>query len=81
MEKVKICIEADKQYIRDVMLAIGITAADPAMSVKLMDEIGDEIVINAEAVAKDKEQTDMAKLTFAAAAIATAADNLESKEK
>lgn len=80
MEKVKICVEIDKQYIREVMLALGITAADPTAANKLLDEMGSEIVLD-EKIIDDKEKADEMKLTFAAIAISAAANKVDEKEK
>ncbi len=79
-EKVKVCVEIDKQYIREVMLALGITATDPTAANKLMETIGNEIVLD-ESLIDDKDKSTEMKFAFAAIAIGAAAKTMDAQEK
>lgn len=79
-EKVKVCVEIDKQYIREVMLALGITATDPTAANKLMETMGNEIVLD-ESLIDDKGKSAEMKFTFAAIAIGAAAKTMDAQER
>lgn len=79
-EKVKVSVLIDKQYIREVMVALGITAADPAGANKILDAMGNEVVLD-ESLIDDKEKAAEMKITFAAIAIGAAAKKLDDKQK
>lgn len=80
-EKVKVTIELDKQYIREVMLAIGITAADPAKANEILESMGDEISIDLGLMTDSKAEEAQVKMAFAAAAIATAVKRTETNNE
>ena len=79
-EKVKVCVEIDKQYIREVMLALGITATDPTAANKLMATMGNEIVLD-ESLIDDKDKSTEMKFVFAAIAIGAAAKTMDAQER
>lgn len=76
-EKVKVIIELDKQYIRDVMLAVGLTAADPGKANKVMESIGEEITVDMSVVSESQADEAQIKVAFAIAAVATAIKQTE----
>ena len=78
-EKVKVCVEVDKQFIREVMVAVGITAADPKAANKLLEKIGNEIVLD-EAMIDDEDKSKEMRFTFAAIAIGAAAKMVDAEE-
>lgn len=78
-EKVKVCIEVDKQFIREVMVAVGITAADPKAANKLLEKMGNEIVLD-EAMIDDEDKSKEMRFTFAAIAIGAAAKMVDAEE-
>lgn len=78
-EKVKVCVEVDKQFIREVMVAVGITAADPKAANKLLEKMGNEIVLD-EAMIDDKDKSKEMRFTFAAIAIGAAAKMVDAEE-
>lgn len=79
-EKVKVCVEVDKQFIREVMVAVGITAADPKTANKLIEKMGNEIVLDEEMI-DDEDKSKEMKFTFAAIAIGAAAKMVDAEEK
>lgn len=78
-EKVKVCVEVDKQFIREVMVAVGITAADPKTANKLLEKMGNEIVLD-EAMIDDEDKSKEMRFTFAAIAISAAAKMVDAEE-
>jgi hypothetical protein len=78
-EKVKVCVEVDKQFIREVMVAVGITAADPKAANKLLEKMGNEIVLD-EAMIDDEDKSKEMRFTFAAIAIGAAAKMVDAEE-
>lgn len=78
-EKVKVCVEVDKQFIREVMVAVGITAADPKAANKLLEKMGNEIVLD-EAIIDDEDKSKEMRFTFAAIAIGAAAKMVDAEE-
>lgn len=80
-EKVKVTIELDKQYIREVMLAVGITAADPTKVNEILASMGDEISIDLGLMTDSKAEEAEVKMAFAAAAIATAVKRTETNNE
>ena len=78
-EKVKVCVEVDKQFIREVMVAVGITAADPKAANKLLEKICNEIVLD-EAMIDDEDKSKEMRFTFAAIAIGAAAKMVDAEE-
>lgn len=78
-EKVKVCVEVDKQFIREVMVAVGITAADPKTANKLLEKMGNEIVLD-EAMIDDEDKSKEMRFTFAAIAIGAAAKMVDAEE-
>lgn len=79
-EKVKVCVEIDKQYIREVMLVLGITATDPTAANKLMETMDNEIVLD-ESLIDDKGKSMEMKFAFAAIAICAAAKTMDAQER
>lgn len=78
-EKVKVCVEVDKQFIREVMVAVGITAADPKAANKLLEKMGNEIVLD-ETMIDDEDKSKEMRFTFAAIAIGAAAKMVDAEE-
>ncbi|MBR4681978.1 MAG: hypothetical protein IKP06_01555 [Elusimicrobiaceae bacterium] len=78
-EKVKVCVEVDKQFIREVMVAVGITAADPKAANKLLEKMGNEIVLDEEMI-DDEDKSKEMRFTFAAIAIGAAAKMVDAEE-
>ena len=78
-EKVKVCVEVNKQFIREVMVAVGITAADPKAANKLLEKMGNEIVLD-EAMIDDEDKSKEMRFTFAAIAIGAAAKMVDTEE-
>ena len=78
-EKVKVCVEVNKQFIREVMVAVGITAADPKTANKLLEKMGNEIVLD-EAMIDDEDKSKEMRFTFAAIAIGAAAKMVDTEE-
>ena len=78
-EKVKVCVEVDKQFIREVTVAVGITAADPKAANKLLEKMGNEIVLDEEMI-DDEDKSKEMRFTFAAIAIGAAAKMVDAEE-
>lgn len=78
-EKVKVCVEVDKQFIREVMVAVGITAADPKAANKLLEKMGNEIVLDEEMI-DDEDKSKEMRFTFAAIAIGATAKMVDAEE-
>lgn len=78
-EKVKVCVEVDKQFIREVMVAVGITAADPKAANKLLEKMSNEIVLDEEMI-DDEDKSKEMRFTFAAIAIGAAAKMVDAEE-
>lgn len=78
-EKVKVCVEVNKQFIREVMVAVGITAADPKAANKLLEKMGNEIVLDEEMI-DDEDKSKEMRFTFAAIAIGAAAKMVDAEE-
>ena len=78
-EKVKVVFEVDKQFIREVMVAVGITAADPKAANKLLEKMGNEIVLDEEMI-DDEDKSKEMRFTFAAIAIGAAAKMVDAEE-
>lgn len=66
-EKVKVTIDLDKQYIREVMLAVGITTTDPAKANEILESMGDEISIDLSLMTDNKAEEAEVKMAFATA--------------